>query len=134
MAAVIYDLAIEQGATFYLSFNWYQEDPQNPGKPGDPYDITDCIVRAQIREAQQGTLQFDASTTNGKITLTPLTGGIRMKMSASDTAALTKAAMKYDLELEFTTGANTGDVHRLLKGVVSVDPNITQTAGEIIIE
>lgn len=132
MPAVTHDLEIEQGATYYLAFNWYQESLTTPGEPGDPYDITGCIVRMQIRAVQQGTIQFDATTLNGKITLTPLLGGIKVKMTAADTAALTNLAMRYDLELEFTSGLRNGDVVRLLKGVVSLDPNITQSVGEII--
>lgn len=133
MAATVHDLVIEQGATYRLVFNWYQESLVTPGQPGTPYDITGCVVRMQIRTAQQGIIIFDATTINGKIILDPLVGGITVLMTAADTDLLNKGAAKYDLEIEFTTGPKLNDVYRLLKGNVSTDANITQKVTDPVV-
>lgn len=133
MAAAEHDITIEQGATYYLIFTWYQESLVTPGTPGDPYDVTACIIRMQIRETQQGTIQWSGSTTNGKITHNGAGGKITVKITDDDTDLLTRKALRYDLEIEYTTGPKTGDVYRLLKGVVIVDPNYTQEVDDMVV-
>lgn len=122
MTAVKRALYIEQGATFTLGFNWYRESLTVPGTAGDPYDLTGCIVRMQIRKTQQGDMLVDATTVNGKITLDPLLGRIDVKLADIDTDLLTSKTSIYDLEVEFLSG----DVFRLLEGSVTVSPNVTQ--------
>lgn len=131
MTATKYDLYIEQGATFKLDFFWYQENAVTPDTPGDPYDLTGCTARMQIRTVQQGTLQLDATTENGKIVLGNTTGRITVVASAEDTAAMTKAKSAYDLEVVFA--GTPPVVYRILEGSVTLSPNITQTVGEPVV-
>lgn len=214
MTAVNKPLYIEQGATFTLGFNWHREGPVVDGvvTPGDPYDLTGCTARMQIRRRQGETplltatseLPVDAAAVAagaGRIRLGGATGRIDITLTDEDTDLISARTAVYDLEVEwpyvlrvvaldFTTGstavtgpANTfstadvgasisaasvaagtkilaiasdtsatlsvaatgtavGDsvtilydqlrprVDRLLQGAVTVDPNVTQVAGE----
>lgn len=123
MSAVTYNPTVEKGATFKLSFNWYSESTVTPGQPGVPIDLTGCTARMQIRSTS-GDVIFDATTENNKITLTPLEGGISVKMTSAETDAITVSSGKYDLEVEFPV---SGDVYRLLEGKIKFKPNITRS-------
>lgn len=133
MTATPKDLYIEQGATWRFGFNWHHEGPPDAnGQPtaGDPYDLTGWTIRMQVRKSQQSPVIVDASTTNGKITTIPLEGRIDVKLTDEDTDMLTTRSALYDLEAE----DSSGDVYRLLQGRVTVDPNITQTGTEPVVE
>ena len=128
MPAVKHNLYIEQGATFKMSFTWNQAATYDPTQPGDPIDLTGYTARMQIRKNQQSPTQVDATDANGKIALGGTTGRITVTLSASDTDGLNTRAALYDLEVQDSTGVVT----RLLQGTVTVDPNITQTAGQVV--
>lgn len=125
MTAVPRPLYIEQGATFETGFNWHRESTTTPGTAGDPYDLTGCIARMQIRKSQGSPVLVDATTTNGKIVLGTTDGRVDIVLSDDDTDMLTTKSALYDLEIEFPDGR----VVRLLQGPVTVDPNITQVDG-----
>lgn len=131
MTAQTKPLFIEQGATFTLGFVYCQPGPTVDGvvQPGDPYDLTDWIARMQLRKNQQSPILIDASTENGKITLGGATGRIDIRFEDEDTDLLGTKSCKYDLELENPAG----DVFRILKGDVTVDPNITQDSDDPVV-
>lgn len=130
MTAVDRPIYIEQGATFTMGFNWYRESPPNSGTQV-PYDLTGCIARMQIRKSQQVAPIVDALSTGGApmIVLGTVDGRFDIKIPATATSLLATRSALYDLEVEMTNG----DVHRLLKGVVTVDPSITQAVAEPVV-
>lgn len=131
MAAITRDLAIEQGATYTLPFTWVEAvEVDGEWVPGDPYDLTGWTARMQIRRRQGAEVQIEATTENGKITLGGVAGTVLVKLEDEDTAELSFRTMAYDLELINPDG----DVFRLLKGAVAVDPNITQDVDEPVVK
>lgn len=126
MPATIRPLYIEQGATFYLSFTWHEDGPIVDGEltPGDPVDLSGWTARTQVRDAVGGAVLLSAttSTQGSTIALGGVTGSVVVKFTAADTDAVTAQFGVYDLELV----APSGDVHRLLQGTVTFDPNVTR--------
>lgn len=131
MTAVERAIFIEQGATFTMGFNWLRESPPGSGTQV-PYDLTGCICRMQIRKTQQAAILINATSadTTPMIVLVAATGRIDVKIPAAATSILTLKSALYDLEMQM----QNGDVHRLLKGTVGIDPNITQVLSEPILE
>lgn len=123
MAAVTKDIYIEQGATFFLGFTWYD----GPDTTAPPKDLTGWVARMQVRRTQGTPPLVDASSEvgNGKITLGGATGRIEVKLSDEDTDLMDAKSALYDLEVEDPAG----DVYRLLQGKVTISPNITQEDG-----
>jgi hypothetical protein len=121
---------IEQGATFTLPFTWHQPGPVVNGKvtPGDPYDLTGWTARMQIRRQQKSKVLLAATSTgpDPKITIDGPAGRVVIKFSDDDTDLLVFSECLYDLEFE----SPTGEVYRMLEGVVEVSPNITQEADD----
>jgi hypothetical protein len=148
MAASPKDLLIEQGATFFLGFNWHRAGPEDTetGEPtvGDPYDLADCTARMQIRRKQGDPVLVQATSDPpttpeaiangaGRIKLEPdrdgpPTGRIEITLTDEDTDLLSSRTCSYDLEIVWPLqpGELRPRVDRLLKGVISTDPNITQ--------
>lgn len=124
MAAGSYDLFIEQGATFVEVFTW--KDSTGIVKP-----LTGYIARMQVRASYSANSTLvDASTTNGKIVLGGAAGTITITLPATETTTYTgwptsgsslQGTGVWDLELESPTGVVT----RLLKGKVTLDPEVT---------
>lgn len=128
MRAASKDIYIEQGATFFLKFQWVTatRDAQNKLVPGPPHDLTNYTARMQIRVKRGAPVLAEATTENGRITLgeggDPTTGHVTVTLSATETDALTVTKAKYDLEVRSSLGVVT----RLLQGEVEISPNITQ--------
>lgn len=142
MAAVNRPLYIEQGATFPLAFTWHMEGPVVSGvvTPGDPYDLTGCIARMQIRKAQgEPVLLAATSESTGpgadRIVIDGPTGRIAITLTDEDTDSLNVSTCVYDLEVEWPiqVGELAPRVDRLLQGAVVVSPNITQEVGDPIV-
>ena len=116
--AGVYDLAIEQGATFKVIFQW--TDANNT-----PINITGYSARSQIRPTiESATVMVDATIANGKLSIVnPATDGkVQLLLSATDTAALASGTAVWDLELV----AGDGTVTRLLQGSVTISPEVTR--------
>lgn len=147
MTAVKKDLYIEQGTTFVLPFQWCTAGV-DAVTPGPPRDLTGWQVRMQVRKSQGEPVQINATTTNGKIVLgwdpnnlatdptalpagtpDPANGWITVYLTDDDTDLLNTKTGKYDLEAE----SPAGRVYRLLQGVVTVDPNITQESDDVVV-
>lgn len=140
MAAVKKDFTIEQGTTYRLSFCWRT----SPEHGSVPRNLTGWKFRMQARRKQQDPdVLIDATTENGKFIVgadptvsgsetspDPTSGWVMMKLADTDTNQLDVRALVYDLEA--ITPA--GEVYRLLKGTITIDPNITQVQGEPIVE
>ena len=130
MTAAAKDLLIEQGASFTFGFQWCHAgvDPQTPG---DPYDLTGCTARMQIRKSQKSEALLDAKSDGEapKIILGGATGRIDVYLTDQDTDVLIAKTALYDLEVVLLDGT----VVRLLKGTVNVDPNITQDTEDPVV-
>jgi hypothetical protein len=114
MAAGAYDLYIEQGATFRRTLT--------VKAAGVAVPLTGYTARAQIRaKAADAAVLHEITCTIP----TPANGQIVMLITDEDTAAFTWKTGVWDLELE----TPTGDVTRLLKGSVEVDPEVTRPVG-----
>lgn len=128
MSARLTPLTIEQGATFEFSFQWCEDSTTTPGTPGDPIDLTNAILRMQIRKTQQSPVLVEATSdgTTPFITHNGPGGIVTVKLPAEETNKLSTKQPSYDLEVVLPGG----DVYRLIEGVVTVSPNITQATGE----
>lgn len=127
MTAAIRPLYVEQGATLSFGFTWHQgvEDPDNPGEylPGDPYDLTDCVARMQIRPSVTSTIiSANATTENGMISLGGVDGTISVTMPDEETDKVNHKKGAYDLEVEFPDGR----VARVLQGPMTCSLNVTR--------
>lgn len=116
MSAGDYDFHIEQGATFIRDFIWLDSN-------NDPIPLEDYTARLEIRKNYESSeILLSASTSDGRITITPAAGKVTLTFSDTDTAALTWRYGRYDLELESPLGV----VYRLLEGSVVVSKEITR--------
>lgn len=116
MSAAVYDLYIEQGATFVQPLVWKDSN-------GDPVDLTSYAARMQFRSSiSSSTVLFSATTANGRIALGGALGTITITIDADDTAAFGFVSAVYDLELESASGFVT----RLLEGGVEVSKEVTR--------
>lgn len=130
MTAVPKPLYVEQGTTFFLGFNWHKPGSVVNGvvTPGDPYDLTGCEVRMQIRKKRGEAVLVEATTANGRVEVDGPAGRIEVTLTDLDTDALNIRSAYYDLEVVWplAQGEVRPRVDRLLKGSVQIDPNITQ--------
>lgn len=121
VAPTLYPITIYQGATFKLALQWLYGPTEAEAVP---VDLTDAIVRAQVRNHYQSTTAYiDVSTVDDTITA-DATGHIELVMAAEDTALLLPAEAVWDMEVEW----EDGDVCRLLMGPALISPEVTRDA------
>lgn len=125
------DLYIEQGATKFFGFVWVNEDPLQPGVPGDPVDLTGCVARMQIRKKQGEPVLVDVASdgVDPGITLGGATGQVTVKLTAAQTNELTSKEAFYDMEIVMVNG----DVYRAVEGKITTKPNITQLPADPVV-
>lgn len=116
MSAGIYDIYIEQGATYNQPLVWKDSS-------GTAVNVTGYTARMQIRKTvDASTIILTLTTENGRITVGGSNGLITLLVSAADTAALTTFCGVYDLEVISPTGVVT----RLLEGQVEISKEVTR--------
>jgi hypothetical protein len=115
MAAQIYNMSIEQGATFRLGVVWKDSDEV-------PIDLTGYTARMQIRPfvLSQDVL-LGLNTENGGITLGE-DGQMTILATAEQTEVIGSKKGVYDLELESADGTVT----RLIMGSVAISREVTR--------
>ena len=119
MPAAKLNLAIEQGATWTHGLAL----KAGPGATAPALDLTGYSARMHIRtEIAAADPLIALTSANGRITLTPAEGRIDLRLSATDTAALTFERAVYDLEIE----SAGGEVTRVLQGFVSLNLQVTR--------
>ena len=69
---------------------------------GSPIDLTGASARLQVRD-QDGALVIEASTSNGRMTITPAQGRIDMAVPYTATQ-ITPGAYRFDLEVTHASG------------------------------
>lgn len=115
MAAITYDLYIEQGAEFTKRFIWKDST-------GTPVNLTGYTARMQIRPTVgSDTVLMENTTENGRIALGGSAGTIDVTLGATITAELAKGGV-YDLELVQTAD----DVVRFAEGQVTLSKEVTR--------
>jgi hypothetical protein len=114
MPAAVYDLFIEQGATFSFSITMTNED-------ASVFDLTLWTPRAMLRKKYA-----DVSGVSFTCAKDTPTGIITVSLTPSQTKALDTADYKWDLEIYQGTPPSETDVRRLLKGIATVDPEATK--------
>ena len=125
MAAGVYDLKIEQGATFYNEIQWLVENKEDPAK-FVPVDITAYTIRCQIRHRANSPIVVKTVHTKK---INAVNGVFAISLSPAETASILTAGaywkeyelFAYDIEVESATG-----VERILNGKVFVSPNVTR--------
>lgn len=116
MTAATYNITVEQGATFTLDLV-YKDNV------GTPIDLTGYTARMQIRRSYSATSPLATFTTeNGRIVLGTTDGTVSVTGEAALTASIGVRNAVYDLELISPTGVVT----RLIRGSVSVSPEVTK--------
>lgn len=112
MAAGIYNLVIEIGATFDQTVTWTDED-------GDAVDVSGYTAAMKVKSKIGGSTLVSLTDGDG-ITL-GADGTIRIVIEAATTAALSAETAVYDLVL--TSAA--GKVTRLLQGRADISPSVS---------
>jgi hypothetical protein len=115
--AVTYNTTIDQGADWFINFTY-----ENPA--GTPVNLTGATAALQIRTsplAKTAVLTL-TSAAGGGITITPLTGLIACRATATQTTAITNGRYAYDLEI-----TQNSIVTRLVQGTIEVSPQVTRT-------
>ena len=115
MAAGVYDITIEQGATFTMSLTWKDST-------GSPVNLTGYTARMQVRtnyEAESTLVSLTSS--GGDITLGGALGTIAVTIAATATQSLQLDEAVYDLEL-----VNGATVTRLIQGRAIISREVTR--------
>jgi LEA14-like dessication related protein len=115
MPAATYNTTIDQGADWYLNFNY-----QNPN--GTPVNITGYTAALQLRTSPLAKTTALSLTTGSGITITGSTGLIAVHATATQTGAITNGMYVYDLEI--TSGQ--GVITRLIQGTINVSAQVTR--------
>lgn len=86
---------------------------------GQPLDLTGYTVRSQLRKSFQSSTAyaFTASVFNA------VNGQIRLQLTAVQSEAIPAGRWLYDVEITSSVGVKT----RVVEGIVTVSPQITQT-------
>lgn len=114
MAAGLYDLIVEAGATYTRVFTW------STGTPATPVNLTGYTAHAQLRDSH-GVLLVDLTVGAG-LTLGGSAGTITLTMTPAQTLLIPQLGGSWDLKLT----AGDGTVTRLLQGLVQLSPEVTQ--------
>jgi hypothetical protein len=109
--ATVYNLAIDQGSDFTSTI-------QLNNDTGTDRDLSGYSVRGQLRRSYGSTsnVAFTSNISSSS------TGEVTFSLSSAATANLKYGRYVYDLELY----TNTGNVERILEGIVTVYPEVTK--------
>ena len=110
--ATVYNLAVDQGATF-------QTIVQVNDETGSARNISGFNARGQLRRSyfSSANVQFTTAINN------PANGEVIVSLTAAQTANLRYGRYVYDIEL--TSNADV-TVERILEGIVTVYPEVTK--------
>jgi len=114
MAAGLYDITIEQGATFQLNLTWKDSN-------GSPINLTGYSARMQVRESYESEDVIVSLVSPTNITLGGALGTILITIANSVTSSLSFVEGVYDLEL--IVGST---VTRLLQGKAIISREVTR--------
>ena len=109
--ATVYNLAIDQGSDFTTTI-------QVSDDTGTERNLSGYLVRGQLRRSYGSASNVTFSSNISAIS----TGEITIALSSVTTANLKYGRYVYDVELY----TNTGNVERILEGIVTVFPEVTK--------
>ncbi len=105
------NLVIDQGSTYSISI-------ELSDALGNPLDLTDYTIRAQLRKSYGSNTYTQFTTSAGD---EPENGVITLSLTSTQTGALRFGRYVYDIEIE-----NDDVVTRVLEGIVTVTPEVTR--------
>lgn len=105
------NLLIDQGSTFETTVTITDDD-------GALIDLTGYTAAAQARKHYTSNTAY-----NFTVSIEGLDGLILLSMSANTTMSMAPGRYVYDCELTETA---TGNISRVLEGIVTVTPNVTR--------
>lgn len=114
--AVTYNTVIDQGADWFINFQYKQPD-------GTPVNLTGYTAALQVRTSPLAKTAVLTLDTPDGLTITANTGTIAAHATAAQTAVITNGKYSYDLEIT----NNVGVVTRLVQGTIEVSPQTTRT-------
>ena len=123
MIAGIYNLFVEQGATFARLVEIEYPDPTDV-TIFLPYDLSGFSASMQIRRTiDSPSSQIFLTSSNGGIEMQPngVENSMRIKMSPQQTSTLTSDGV-YDIEIE----DGGGNISRVLRGSVTLSLEVTR--------
>lgn len=115
MSAGIYNITIEQGATFTKTITWTDA-------LGAPVNLSGYTARAKGRRSYNASTSLFSISTGAGIVLGGALGTIVLTITDETTAAMTPGKGVWDLEVESAGGVVT----RLLEGRMTVTPEATK--------
>lgn len=116
MAAGDYNTVIDQGADWYINFQY--EDSN-----GVPINLTGYTAAMQLRSLPTSASAVLTLTQANGITITGSTGLLEVHATATQTGNIDAGYYYYDLEI---TAPITGVVTRLIQGQIEVNPQVTR--------
>jgi hypothetical protein len=123
MIAGIYNLFIEQGATFTRLIEIEYPDPVDP-TIFLPYDLSGFSASMQIRRTIDSTSpQITLTSDNGRIEMQPggVENALRLYLDPEDTSIIETDGV-YDIEIQ----DGGGDIQRILRGTVTLSREVTR--------
>lgn len=116
--AVTYNTTIDQGADWFLNFQYKNPD-------GTPIILTGYSAALQVRTSPLAkTAVLTLTSPSSGIVITANTGTLAVHATAAQTATITNGKYAYDLEI---TAPSTNIVTRLVQGTIEVSPQVTRT-------
>lgn len=117
MSAGTYNFTIEQGTTFQQDFVWNIDNVA--------VDVTGYSARMMVRSSVASSTVLDSwNTDNGRMTIGTSDGRFSIFLPSTDCAAIEWTTGVYDIEL--VSPAATPIVTRILKGTITIDPEVTR--------
>jgi len=115
MPAVTYNTTIEQGADWYVNFQWTDTS-------GNPINLSGYTAALQVRTSPLAKTTVLSLTSSSGIAITNGTGTLAVHATAAQTGAITNGLYSYDMEI--TSGS--GIVTRLVQGSITVSAQVTR--------
>lgn len=110
--AGLYNITIEQGATFTETYTWKDGS-------GNLVNLSGYTAKMQIRD-HAGNILLDLANVAGGLSINAAAGSVTVTIDATTTGAITWRSGVYDLKL-----SSASYTKRLLEGEVSVSPQET---------
>jgi hypothetical protein len=85
---------------------------------GQPLDLTNYTVKSQMRKSYSSSTAYNFTTS----VYDPTAGKVRLQLDPTQSEAIPPGRWLYDVEITSPTGAKT----RVVEGIVTVTPQITQ--------
>ena len=115
MSAATYNCTIDQGADWYVTFVYKDS-------AGTAIDLTGYTAAMMVRDTYANSTTVLSLTSSSGITITPLTGTLQVRATATQTAAIAAGSYVYDLEITSAGSIKT----RLVQGKITVSPEVTR--------